>query len=169
MTAFKNHLWIGAVSIGLTLLALGIFFVVMGFEAKGTIRAALADEYVTTSKDTVEFGVPGGILVQDAKSAEAQAAVIKKHSIERYGRYTEMERDDPNRDIYLKGLTLRNALNLSVLGFGVANLAIGTGTAIILVGVATLGLGAPALYSIAETEGKRASLKRAPPAIVPAT
>lgn len=141
----------------------GVFFVVMGFEAKSTIRTALAEENVTTSKDAVEFGVPGGVLVDDARTAEAQAAVIKKHSIDRYGLYSEMERDDPNRATYIKGLTLRNSLNLSVLGFGVADLAIGTGAMIIVLGIGTMSLGALALHNLTATEAELAGLKRGPP------
>ena len=115
MTTLRRHLWIGALALGLILLSLGTFFVVLGFEAKDTIRTALAEEGVTTSADAVEFGVPAGILVADAKTAEAQANVIKKHSIDRYGRYTDMDRDDPNREIYLKGLTLQVAQRCSGL------------------------------------------------------
>ena len=162
MTALRTHLWIGAAAVGLAFVALGILFVVMGLDAKATIRAALADENVTTSSDAVEFGVPAGILVRDAKTAEAQADVIKMHSIENYGLYTEMERDDPNRATYIKGLTLRNSLNLSVLGFGVADLAIGTGAVILLMGVATLAVGVPALYGATAAEESLVALKRRP-------
>lgn len=169
MKAVRTHLWIDAIALGLTFLAAGVFFVVMGFEAKSTIRTALAEENVTTGADAVEFGVPGGLLVDDARTAEAQAEVIKKHSIDRYGLYSEMERNDPNRDIYIKGLTLRNALNLSVLGFGVADLAIGTGAVIIVLGVSTLALGALALHGITEAEENLAALKRGPPTEAPAT
>lgn len=152
MNTLRRHLWMGALVLGLLLVGMGTFFVVLGFEAKDTIRAALADEGVTTSADAVEFGVPGGVLVADAKTAEAQANVIKMHSINRYGRYTEMDRDDPNRDAYINGLTLRNSLNLAVLGFGVASLAIGTGAIIIVLGVGTAALGVPLLYGIAKEE-----------------
>ena len=164
MKALKTHLWTGAIAVGVAFLALGIFFVIQGFDAKATIREALADENVTTSSDAVEFGVPGGLLVQDAKTAEAQAEVIKMHSIDRYGLYSEMERDDPNRATYIKGLTLRNALNLSVLGFGVADLAIGTGAMIIVLGAGTLALVAPALYVMTAATESVVTLKRGSPA-----
>ncbi len=164
MKAVRKNLWIAAIALGLTFLAIGVFFVVMGLEAKATIRTALAEENVTTSKDAVEFGVPAGLLVEDARTAEAQANVIKKHSFDRWGRYSEMDRDDPNRDSYLKGLTLRNALNLSVLAFGVANLAMGVGAVVIVMGMVFIGVGALALHGLPETEESRAALKRGPPA-----
>ena len=46
-----------------------------------------------------------------------------------------MERDDPNRDVYLKGLTLRNALNLAAVGFGVGDMAIGLGAVTVVLGL----------------------------------
>ena len=152
MKTLKTHLWVVAIALGLTFLALSTFFVVMGLDAKATIREALAEENVFTAKDTTLFGVPAGVLVNDAKTAEAEAEVIKMHSIDRYGLYAEMERDDPNREAYLKGLTLRNALNLAVMGFGVANLAIGTGAVILLLGTGTLALVVPVLYRGTESK-----------------
>jgi hypothetical protein len=160
MKALRTHLWIAAAAVGLAFVGLGILFVVMGFDAKATIRTAMAEENVTTSSDAVEFGVPAGVLVRDAKTAEAQASVIKMHSIDRYGLYTEMERDDPNRATYIKGLTLRNSLNLAVMGFGVADLAIGTGAIILLMGVATLAVGVPALHGMTEAEESLVALRR---------
>lgn len=57
-----------------------------------------------------------------------------------------MDRDDPNRDAYIKGLTLRNSLNMAVMGFGIADLAIGTGAVIIMMGAGTLAFVAPVLF-----------------------
>ena len=127
-----------------------------------------AGENVTTSKDTVNFGVPAGVLVMDAKTAEAQSEVIKMHNIERYGLYSEMERDDPNRATYIKGLTLRNSLNMAVMGFGVADLAMGMGAIIILMGVGTMAFLAPVVYLATAEEDNapevNAGAKAAPPA-----
>ena len=152
MRTLRRHMWLGALALGLVFVGFGAFFIVMGLDAKDMIRTALADENVTTGADAVEFGVPAGLLVNDAKTAEAEAEVIKMHSINNYGRYTEMERNDPNRAEYIKGLALRNALNMAVMGFGVADLAIGTGVVIVLMGAGTLALVAPALYFVTAEE-----------------
>jgi hypothetical protein len=125
--------------VGLLFISLGAYFVVKGLRAKADIKTGLADEKVVISE---EASIPHTPLV-DAMTVAAQADLIKKHSIERYGRFTELPRDDPRRDQYLRGATLRNALNLAVLGFGVADLAIGTGVFIILLGVFILGFGVP--------------------------
>ena len=170
MRTLKRHMWIGALALGLLFVGFGAFFIFTGLDAKDMIRTALADENVTTAADAVEFGVPAGVLVNDAKTAEAEAEVIKMHSIDNYGRYTDMDRNDPNRAEYIKGLALRNALNMAVMGFGVADLAIGTGVVIVLMGAGTLALVAPALYfTMAEEEEaeaeKRVATKTPAPAV----
>ncbi|MEE9198560.1 MAG: hypothetical protein V3U26_02050 [Dehalococcoidia bacterium] len=154
MTIVRQYLWICAVVFGIVFLALGSVFVYQGLDTKAEIRAELLEEKVTTSDDAVEFGAPAGVPVQDMSTAKAQANVIEMHSVERYGRYTEMERDDPNRDTYLNGLTLRNALSIAAMGFGVSDLVIGTGAAILLIGFLTLVVGVPALYWAKAAEGQ---------------
>ena len=77
--------------------------------------------------------------------------MIKKHSFDRYGRYADMDRDDLNREAYL---TLRNSLNIAVMGFGVADLAIGMDAVIVLMGVGTLAFVAPVLYITTAKEGE---------------
>ena len=151
MKTLKRHLWVGALAFGLLFIVLGTLFMVIGLDAKDMIRTALADENVTTSADAVEYGVPAGVIVTDAKTAEAQAEVIKKHSFDRYGRYADMDRDDINREAYL---TLRNSLNMAVMGFGVADLAIGMDAVIVLMGVGTLAFVAPVLYITTAKEGE---------------
>lgn len=54
-----------------------------------------------------------------------------------------MERDHPHRDVYLKGLTRRNASNLAVPGFGVGDTAIGVGGVAIVRGIIVVGLAFP--------------------------
>ena len=165
MKTLKRHLWIGALALGLLFIGLGTLFMVTGLDAKDMIRTALAEENVTTGADAVEFGVPAGVLVNDAKTAEAQAEVIKMHSFDRYGRFADMDRDDPNREAYLKGLTLRNSLNMAVMGFGVADLAIGMGAVIILMGAGTLAFVAPVLYFTTAKEEDEPAVKAGEPAL----
>ena len=159
----RRHLWIGGLVLGLALLAAGALFVALGLEARATIRDGLAEERAVTSTDAAIPGVP----VVDARTAEMQAEVIKEHTLGRFGPYSEMEREDPNRDTYLNGLTLRNGLNLGVLAFGVANLAIASGAVIILLGAGTLGVGVPALYWLRRPEAGPAPEPVRPRALAP--
>ena len=106
----------------------------------------------------------------DAKTAEAQAEVIKMHSFDRYGRYSDMDmgRDDPNRAAYIKGLTLRNSLNMAVMGFGIAGLAIGTGAIVSLMGAGTMAFVAPVLYHATAKEDNKAEVNTGAPTAPPA-
>ncbi len=125
-----------AILVGLSAAAMGGLFVTMGLSAKAEIADALMEENVITGGDAA---IPG-VLVQDARTARAEQDVIKEHTFGRYGPYTGMERGDPNRETYLKGLTLRNSLNLAVMGFGVGDLAIGTGAIAMVLGLTVSGL-----------------------------
>ena len=100
---------------------------------------------VLVGPDSVGIWV-GGQGGASVARQQPQLDVIKRHIREEYGRFSDMARDDPNRDHYIRGLSLQNALNPAVIGFGVADLAIGNGVVIILLGVATLGFGLPATY-----------------------
>lgn len=161
--SIRRYLWIGGVGLGVVLLAIGTLFVAKGLEAKSEIRSAMAAEQVLTSQDAETPGV----LVIDANTARMQEAVIKEHTLGRYGPYSQMGRDDPNRDVYLKGLTLRNALNTAVMGFGVADMAIGIGAVVLALGAGTLGAGVPLLYWARrpneEAEQAKGAVKRLQP------
>ena len=134
--------WIGvaiAMVLGVGMIVIGSIFVFMGVDAKGEIQEALRKERVITSKDAT---LPG-VLVEDVATARAQQDVIEDHTFGRFGPYSGMERDDPNRDVYIKGLTLRNALNLAIVGFSLGDLAIGLGAVTIVLGLITTGLAIP--------------------------
>ena len=125
--------------IGIAMIVLGAIFVGLGSTAKTDIAAALRQEDVTTSEDAT---VPGA-LVEDVETARAQQDSIEAHTFGRFGPYSGMEREDPNRETYLKGLTLRNALNLAIVGFGVGDLAMGVGLVTIVLGAMIAGLALP--------------------------
>ena len=128
-----------AILLGIGMIALGVIFILMGYGAKSDIREALLKERVITGADSA---IPG-VLVEDLVTAKAQQDTIEAHTFGRFGPYSGMERDDPNRDVYIKGLTLRNALNLAVVGFGVADLAIGIGWVTVVLGLMIAGLAIP--------------------------
>jgi hypothetical protein len=128
-----------AMVLGTGMVVLGSIFIFMGLDAKGEIREALVKENVITSGDA---SIPG-VLVRDADTAKAQAVTIENHTFGRFGPYSSLDRDDPNRETYLSGLTLRNSLNLAVVGFGVADMAVGVGAVTIVLGLIIAGLAIP--------------------------
>lgn len=120
-----------AIAIGFWMILIGTVVIQMGYDARDRIRSALAKELIITSRDASIPGIP----VEDVETARAQYEVIEDHAYGRFGPYTGMERNDPNRETYLNGLILRNTLNLAILGFGVADMAIGLGAVTIFLGV----------------------------------
>ncbi len=127
----RDCLWIAPVILGLVFVALGAYTIREGVEAKDLVRTALVDERIVTSDDA---SIPG-VLVNSAETARAEALVLKEHTWGEYGPYTEMERGDPNRDSYLNALTMRNSLNLAVMGLRMSDLVVGVGTLIVVLGV----------------------------------
>ena len=137
-----------AVALGLGMMALGGIFIAMGLDAKGEVREALVKEQVITSSDTPIPGVP----VEDAETARAQQDAIESHTFGRWGPYSSLDRDDPRRDTYVTGLTLRNSLNLAVLGFGVADLATAMGAVTMVLGLIIAGFAVPVHLLVARSQ-----------------
>ena len=157
MLTFSKGAVIVAVLLGIGMVVLGSIFVYMGFDAKEDIKEALRQEKVITSKDAT---IPG-VLVEDAATARAQQDAIEAHTFGRFGPYSGMERDDPNRDVYLKGLTLRNALNLAAVGFGVGDMAIGLGAVTVVLGLIIGALAVPVHFLVARLKLLELSAKAA--------
>ena len=161
MLTFSKGAVIVAVLLGIGMVVLGSIFVYMGFDAKGDIKEALRQEKVITSKDATIPGGLAGVLVEDAATARAQQDAIEAHTFGRFGPYSGMERDDPNRDVYLKGLTLRNALNLAAVGFGVGDMAIGLGAVTVVLGLIIGALAVPVHFLVARLKLLELSAKAA--------
>jgi hypothetical protein len=147
----RHSPWLSALALGLVLLAAGAFTLVRGLDVRQQIRQELRDEQVVTSQDA---RIPG-VLVQDARTAKAQADVIKQHTLGTWGPFSQLPRDDPRRAAFIDGVALRTALNLAVMGFGITDLLLGLGAILIVAGAATVALATPALYFLAGMVVKR--------------
>jgi len=141
----RHSPWLSALALGLVLLAAGAFTLVRALDVRQQIRQELRDEQVVTSQDA---RIPG-VLVQDARTAKAQADAIKQHTLGTWGPFSQLPRDDPRRPQFIDGVALRTALNLAVMGFGIADLLLGLGAILLVAGAATVALATPALYFLA--------------------
>ena len=164
MKTLKRYLWLGALALGIVFIAVGAMFMITGMDAKNMITNELVAQDISLGKDAVEFGGTPGDLVNDAETAEVEAKIIALHTDGKYGVYSSLERDDPHRDDIIKALALRNSLNMAVMGYGVANLAIGAGAIIVLMGAGTLALVAPVLYLTTAKEKDEAAVTTGAPA-----
>jgi len=146
MYFLRRHLpWISAAILGLMLVIGGGFMIIQGISVRNEIRDELKAEQIMTSQDA---SIPGQ-LVDDAETARAQADVIKEHTLGTWGPYSQLPREDPRRAQFIDGVTLRTALNMAVMGFGVTQLVIGAGVLVLIAGLATLLLATPGLYFLA--------------------
>ena len=117
------------------------------------VQEALIAEQATTAGDAV---IPNAPIVNLA-TAEAQEDIITVHTLGALGPYGELERGSDERASYLDGLTIRNSLNMAIMGFKVADLVMGVGAVIVMVGAASLLLLTPLLYWIRQPAAERAT------------
>lgn len=143
--ARRHGPWLSIAIVGVLLVAAGLFMIVRGSEAWADIERELRAEEVMTSGDAT---IPG-VLVTDAATARAQADVIKEHTLGRWGPYSSLDREDPRRASFIDGVALRSALNMAVMGFALAELAMGAGIIILIAGAATLLFAVPTLHILA--------------------
>ena len=137
--------------IGIAIAALGVIGLAVGGVFVGV--AVHENSYITTQmrQQAVTLGltkdqIAKGQVVDSAAEAQVAASTLGEHlkSIApTYGALTaKTGKFDPTNATQLdygQGLNLQNAMNLVVLGYGVDQLILGTGAALIVLG---LGLGA---------------------------
>ncbi len=130
---------------GLVSLVIGIVFIVQSVSVKAQITEGLAYEQQTsTLPKEGEEGYIAGNVVDTAKEAAAVAEYLTGH-IRDLGdsggtsTYGNLPRGSEERATYLDGFTLITGLNLAVMGFGVAQIALAAGVVMITSG---LSLGA---------------------------
>jgi hypothetical protein len=140
----RRIMWVLPVLMGIVFIAAGAFMIIEGRAAKNEVKTALAEERIVTADDA---RIPG-VLVTDAKTAQAQADIIKVHALTTTegATYGEMDRTDPRRNTYLTSVNLRTSLNLAVMGFKVSDLVMGVGAFMVVMGLSHVFVVAPALY-----------------------
>ncbi len=131
--------------LGVILSGGGAYLVIEGVAVRDELRDELRVEQIITSDDAD----PPGVLVEDARTARAQADVIKEHTLGPWGPYSELPRDDPRRASFIDGVALRSSLSMAAMGFRITDLVIGMGLLVALGGLATLFLATPGLYLLA--------------------
>jgi len=125
---------------GIVGIIVGALMVVGGIAAWIGVTVQLSEENITVAEDAAFLQ---GAPVTDPLTAWAQAEVIQKHTLELTGgqTYAELDQDDPLRETAATASYLRTSLFTSIVAFGVALLAAGTGVIAILYGWSLLALG----------------------------
>jgi hypothetical protein len=125
--------------LGVVFLGAGLYTMNRGFDAKDQVRDELKAQDITTPEDARQPNKP----VTDAASAKVMADIIQKHSLEATGgkTYAQLDREDPRRDVAFNAATLRTSLYTSIMAFNVADLVVGIGVLILVLGLAVGGVG----------------------------
>ncbi len=126
------------------LLVVGVLSLVMGgvFVAQGFSKSAMITQAMRAQKVSYA-GADGKIngIIDTATEAQTMAGILEQHRAEQFGYYSELKRDDPNRDQILKAMTMENALNLAVMGYGLTDVVKAVGLFMGLIGLTFVASG----------------------------
>lgn len=127
-------------TMGTLLAILGLIFIVAGGVTYVMVSQELSRANVTVADDADFLA---GDHVNGPFSAYSQAQIIDKHALDSTGgkTYAELDREDPLRATAMNASFLRASLFTSVVAFGVATMAMGTGLAFILAGLGLRAVG----------------------------
>jgi len=120
--------------VGLVSFVIGGLFVAQGFAKSAAITEAMRLEKVAYTGEDANGSING--VIDTPQEAAVMAGVLRQHRLERYGYYSELKRDDPNRDTILKALTMENSLNLAQLSYGLTDVVKATGAFMLIIGLA---------------------------------
>lgn len=117
----------------------GPYMVYRGFDARDQVSAQLKAEHIVTPEDASKPNV----AVVDGPTAMVQADIIGKHALESTGgkSYAQLERTDPARQTAFNAAALRTSLMSAALAWEVANLVIGLGVLVFVLGAILFGVG----------------------------
>jgi hypothetical protein len=156
--------------LGLVFLGAGTYTVYRGFDAKDQVKHELVAQDIQTTPDAQELvGIAPGLQVNSAHRAQKMAQIIDHHSLESSGglTYSQMGRfavaggdpagtndeaaalkgadgkpiANPLRNTLFQASALRTSLYTSVMAFNVADLVVGLGLMILVLGFAVGGMG----------------------------
>jgi len=156
--------------LGLVFAGAGTYTMYRGFDAKSEVKDQLVAQDIQTTPDAQKLvGIAPGLTVNSSHRAEKMAEIINHHSLEASGglTYSQMGRfavasgdpagtndekvalkgadgspvANPLRNTLFQASALRTSLYTSVMAFNVADLVVGLGLMILVLGFAVGGMG----------------------------
>ena len=138
------------VLIGVICLTVGGIFIWQSLSLHGQVVTSMQiekatytgqPERITPDGEVIEVNKQINGIIDTMEEAKLMADTLQAHRLSEYPPYTEMDRDDPNRDVVINGMVLQNLLVTAEIGFGVSTLALGVGLFMVVVGIALGGIG----------------------------
>lgn len=137
--------------LGVVAVVLGAAFIAQGVAKDNLLVTAMQQEKITLGIPTDKLGA--GEVIDSAKEAEIAGDTVREHRhgiAPTYGDLLGEGKFDPTNPLHLtyaQAMNLENYLYLAVLGFGVTQVVIGSGTFMVITGLALGGTGV-ALYRL---------------------
>ena len=152
MVRISRYLAIMVLLAGVVGVVIGSVFIAQAVEKNNWMKEAMHVEKVTLGLD--ESAVTEGEVVDSLEEAQVAGDVIREHRRNIASTYEELlaggrfDPTNPKQLSYAQALNMENYLYLAVLGFGVTTVIIGSGTFMIMTGIA-LGASGVALLGLA--------------------
>jgi hypothetical protein len=140
---------------GIIALIMGIVYVYEGVSKKAWLADTMRQENITLSALGIT-GSKANEIIDSAETAQIAADTVRTHRHSIAPSYEELmgtgkfDPTNPKHLTYAQALNIENYLYLSVLGFGVATMAVTTGCYMIVTGLA-LGVIGFVLFRVAKT------------------
>ncbi|MEX1071553.1 MAG: hypothetical protein WEC37_02910 [Anaerolineales bacterium] len=155
----RFYIW-ATILLGVAFLLGGLTTMYLALHQRNHIIVELRDEKLEVADPqillTYESGrAPEGVevpnvLIDTATEADAQARLIRVHTMSSTGglTYAEMDREDPGRALYITSLTLQTTLHQAHLGLELTLFITGVGLAFTGIGAGTLVIGLPLVRKV---------------------
>jgi hypothetical protein len=133
--------------LGIVSIVVGAVFVTLAVQKDTWIVNAMKQEKVTLG--LTQEQIASGEIIDNAKEAQAAADMIRGHRHTIAATYNDLtaasggqyDPTNPKDLTYTQALNLENYLYMAVLSFGVIQEIIGTGVALIIIGIALVATG----------------------------
>jgi hypothetical protein len=136
--------------LGIVCFVVGAVFIWQSIDLRGQVVNSMQIEKATYGGAPERINSDGEVIVLDEQiegiidtenEAELMADTLQSHRLSQYPPYTEMDRDDPDRNTVIHGMALQNSLVIAQIGFGVSTMALGIGLFMLVTGIAFGGTG----------------------------
>jgi hypothetical protein len=156
----KSFIRWATILFGIAFLVAGALVAYQGYHTRGHMIEDLTNERLVVQDPNILLTYEGAhapegvevpeVTIDDAMEADAQARVIREHTMGITGgkTYSEMDREDPARATYITSLTLQTALHIAHMGLELSLFVMGVGMAFMGIGAATLVIGLPLVNKV---------------------
>lgn len=135
--------------LGVVSVVVGIVFVVIGATTQSWMKEQMREEQITLG--VPDSQIAAGEVIDTAAEAQLAGDIVRGHRHQIAPTYGDLlggeqyDPTDPKQLTYTQALNLENYLYLASASFGLTNLAIGAGVALVLVGFAIVLLAVMAI------------------------